>query len=146
MEFPVTLQADDESLNECVRQVVRACASGDYEAFRKLWTSQGDPLPQEQFFKAWRFLRRVEMVGLRPVRHPQTREILYAGKAHVLLDPSLKEPERDVTMLFVKEEDGWRLTLPPEPLPDSLFDKPATPPSGGASPKSSPGSSSSPRP
>lgn len=142
LEFPQALWADDEALNDCVRRVVQACASGDYQAFSKLWTSQDDPFPQEQFFKAWQYLRRVEIVGLRPVRHPQTGDILYAGKAHVLLDPTLKEPERDVTMLFVKEEGGWRLTTPPDALPDSLFDKPAT---SGPGSRSAGNASNSPR-
>ncbi len=150
LEFPEALQTDDLALNECVRRVVEACAAGDYQAFRKLWTSQDDPFPQEQFFKAWQFLRRVEIVELRSARHPQTGEILYVGKAHVLLDPTLKEAERDVTMLFVKEQDGWRLTTPPESLPDDFFDEttgsPPEPRSAATPSNSPPGDSSSPRP
>ena len=36
-----------------IAEVIETCASGDYEAFRLLWSARDDPFPRDQFHRAW---------------------------------------------------------------------------------------------
>jgi len=123
LDFPAELHAEDESVNAFVRQVIETCASGDYDAFRLLWSARDDPFPRDQFHRAWQSVQKVKIVSLRPFRAPETRELLYAVRAHVRLDPSVREPERDVTILLVRNGGRWQLTSPPRDVPDGLFER-----------------------
>ncbi len=119
--FPPELRAEDERVNQFLVTVLDTCASGDYEAFRMLWSASDDPFPREQFHRAWRSVRQVTVLGLRAVRDADTGQIGYAAWARVELDPAVREPQREVRILLKQEEGQWRLTHPPAPLPDDLF-------------------------
>lgn len=122
LDFPLELRAEDETVNAFIVEVIETCASGDYEAFRLLWSVHDDPFPRDQFYKAWQSVRRVEVVGLRQVKKAETGETLYAARAQVDLDPTVRDPRRDVTILIIWEDGRWRLTRPPASLPENLFE------------------------
>jgi hypothetical protein len=122
LDFPLELRAEDESVNAFIAEVIETCASGDYEAFRLLWSARDDPFPRDQFHRAWQSVRRVKVVGLRQVKDADSGRLLYATRALVELDPTVRDPQRDVTILIVKEDDRWRLTKPPASLPENLFE------------------------
>jgi hypothetical protein len=134
LEFPLELRAEDESVNAFIVEVIETCASGDYEAFRLLWSARDDPFPRDQFHRAWQSVRRVKVVGLRQVKDADSGRLLYAARALVELDPTVRDPQRDVTILIVKEDDRWRLTRPPASLPEKLFE----PTPAGRSPTTQP--------
>jgi len=136
LDFPAELQASDESVNAFIRQVIDVCVSGDYDAFRLLWSARDDPFPRDQFYKAWQSVQQVTIVSLRPARDRETDRLYYAVAAHVELDPSVREPQRDVKILFSQEEGQWRLTARSRQAPDALFEPPG--------PTSRPASSSQP--
>ena len=130
--FPSELHADDESVNDFICQVIDVCASGDYDAFRLLWSIREDPFPQDQFERAWQSVQRVTVTGLRRVQRSADRSTLYAVRAVVELDPDVREPRRDVTILLIEENGQWRMTTPPKDLPADLFESrsPTTQPQG----------------
>lgn len=134
LDFPAELHADDQAVNAFLRRVIETCASGDYDAFRLLWSARDDPFPRDQFHRAWQSVQKVRIVALRPFREPQTGELLYAARAHVELDPSVREPQRDVTILLIRERGRWQLTTPPRDLPDQLFEqrRPTSQPRGAS--------------
>jgi hypothetical protein len=136
LDFPTELHAKDQTVNAFVRQVIETCASGDYDAFRMLWSARDDPFPRDQFHRAWQSVQQVKIVALQPVREPATKELAYAVKAHVELDPSVREPERDVTIVLIRESGHWRLTTSLGDLPDGWFE--------GQTPSSQPQTTSAP--
>lgn len=127
LEFPADLRADDETVNAFITEVIETCASGDYDAFRLLWSANDDPFPREQFHRAWRSVRQVKILGLKAVRDAGSGEIGYAAWALVELDPEVREPQRDVKILVKKEDGRWRLTRPHRSVPEDLFEPTATP-------------------
>jgi len=140
LDFPTELHADDQSVNAFVREVIETCASGDYEAFRLLWSIRDDPFPRDQFYRAWQSVHKVEVTGMRKMRNPADQGIVYAVAARVDLDPGVREPQRRVVILLIKEKDAWRLTRPPEGLAEELFEsRPAT-----SQPTSAPGAGGAP--
>ena len=127
LEFPPELRAEDPAVNAFITQVIETCAAGDYEAFRLLWSAHDDPFPRDQFYQAWRLVRRVKILALRTFREAKTGELVYAARALVQLDPTVEEPERTVTILITQEDGRWGLTQPPTSLPEGLFEPEATP-------------------
>ena len=124
LDFPDALHAKDPTVNTFVRRVIETCASGDYDAFRLLWSARDDPFPRDQFHRAWQSVRRVRIVSLRPVREAATGRVFYAVRAQVELDPAVREPQRDVTIILAFEDGHWRLTAPTNRVPDALFEPP----------------------
>ncbi len=125
LDFPKALHAKDATVNTFVRRVIETCASGDYDAFRLLWSARDDPFPRDQFHRAWQSVRRVRIVSLRPVREAETGRLFYAVRAQVELDPAVREPQRDVTIILASEDGHWRLTATTSRVPDALFEPPA---------------------
>ena len=122
LDFPAELRAQDESVNLFIRDVIDTCASGDYDAFRMLWSARDDPFPRDQFHRAWQSVQKVTVKALRPLVNPNDGSTLYAVRAWVELDPTVREPQRDVVILLTWENNQWRLTVPPEGLSDELFE------------------------
>ncbi len=127
LDFPEALHAKDPTVNTFVRRVIETCASGDYDAFRLLWSARDDPFPRDQFHRAWQSVKKVRIVSLRPVREAESGNLFYAVRAQVELDPTVREPERDVTIIFASQDGHWRLTAPTKRMPDALFESPAPP-------------------
>ena len=122
LDFPAELRVEDETVNAFIRDVIQTCASGDYEAFRMLWSARDDPFPRDQFERAWQSVQKVTINGVRAVLNPRDGSKLYAVGARVELDPTVREPVREVVILLTWETNQWRLTMPPAGLPHNLFD------------------------
>ena len=121
LHIPPELRAHDDTVNVFIRDVIDTCASGDYDAFRMLWSARDDPFPRDQFHRAWQSVQKVTINALRLLHNPNDGSVLYAVRARVELDPTVREPLRDVVILLTWENNRWRLTMPPEGLPDNLF-------------------------
>jgi hypothetical protein len=67
-------------------------------------------------------VQKVTINAQRQLRYPNDDRVHYAVRARVELDPTVREPLRDVVILLTWEHDRWRLTMPPEGLPDNLFE------------------------
>lgn len=125
--FSDELGVEDESVNKFVRRAMTDCASGDYERFRLLWSAKVDPLPADEYEQGWQAVKRIEIRALQEVllaaeasdESPQDGTA-YAVLADVSLDPThpagQDNPLREVVLLVVKEQDGWRLANPPQAM------------------------------
>jgi len=132
--FPKELHVGDASVNEFVTEAMTTSASGDYEAFRLLWSAREQPLPREEFEQGWHAVREIRVEALQKVlldadasagrSAPQT---VYALLAHVSLDPTQKvgqkEPERKAVLVLTRENDRWRLSKAPRELRDWIKNK-----------------------
>ena len=127
LEFSDELGVEDESVNNFVRRAMTDCASGDYERFRMLWSAKVDPLPADEYEQGWQAVTRIEIRALQKVllaaeaseEAPQGGTA-YAVLADVSLDPThpagKDKPLREVVLLVVSEQDGWRLANPPQAM------------------------------
>jgi len=134
LSFPDELYVEDESVNEFVRQAMDVCASGDYDAFRLLWTARQDPLPHDEFEKGWQAVEEIHVRALERVRLVDEAEDgqgkAYAGYAvfaEVHLDPThiraKVEPDREVVLAMVREHDQWRLAKAPKAMREWLKER-----------------------
>lgn len=125
--FPDELRVEDTAINDFVTQAMEACAAGDYEAFRLLWSVRDDPLPRAEFEQGWKAvetirIRALEKVMLAP--DPDSgrsdTQAVYTLYAHVELDPTLQshgvETQREVILMMVRERDEWRLARAPKAM------------------------------
>lgn len=120
IEFPDRIRVDDPTVNEFILKAIKTCVSGDYEAFRLLWTARQDPLSEQEFKRGWAAVEKVRIDSIRPFRTPEG-DIVYAARAHVELDPAeVPEPVRDLVLLLVKESDQWRLAPAPASVREEL--------------------------
>lgn len=124
VEFPVEMQPDDPSVVAFVRQVVDTCVSGEYDAFRLLWSAREDPYPRDAFERGWRAVQRVTFVNVEKFRRRAEGDIAYGVRARVELDDSVSEPRRDVVFLIIREAGEWRLARPPAGLSEQLAGTP----------------------
>ncbi len=115
IDFPMEVQADDPAVNQFVRQITEICVEGDYERFRLLWAVREDPFPRREFERGWKALNKVRVIALQKMK-TKTGEYLYYLHARVELDESVPEPEREVVLLIIKENDQWRLAKAPAHL------------------------------
>lgn len=125
--FPEQLRIDDESVNRFVARAMTTCASGEYDAFRLLWSAREQPLPRSEYERGWQAVRKIQIrlvqkVELTQAPHkgsadtqptdaePETAYVLYAA---VHLDPTFqagrRKSDRDVILLIRKEQQSWRL-------------------------------------
>ncbi len=107
-----------------VRQVVDTCVSGEYDAFRLLWSAREDPYPRDAFERGWRAVQRVTFVNVEKFRRRAEGDIAYGVRARVELDDSVSEPRRDVVFLIIREAGQWRLARPPAGLSEQLAGTP----------------------
>lgn len=143
--FPDTLRVADASVNDFVTTAMSACAKGDYEAFRLLWSARETPLPRDEFEQGWNAARKIEVRALQkgilepdPAAGRETAEAVYALMAEVSLDPTLKagkkEPKREVVLMLTREHNQWRIAKAPKPMRDWIKSNLATTAPSAASP------------
>ncbi len=116
VNFPPEVRAEDESVNEFLLETITTCLEKDYEAFRLLWSARDEPMTEEEFKRGWQANPKVTVKAIQKMRSSEG-EIVYGIRALVELDPNkVPEPQRDVVLLFVKEQGKWRLARPPRSL------------------------------
>ncbi|UCE58541.1 MAG: hypothetical protein JSU63_13985 [Phycisphaerales bacterium] len=132
--FPDELYVDDASVNDFVTRAMDACATGEYEAFRLLWTARQDPLPRDEFEKGWQAVERIHIRALEQVAlasdaaggDSETR-VGYAIFAQVQLDPTRlrgqTDAHRDVVLAIVQEHGDWRLARAPKAMREWIMEK-----------------------
>lgn len=132
--FPDEVRVEDPSVNEFVESAMTACASGDYERFRLLWSVRQEPLPRNEYEEGWQAVQKIEIRALERAflsngTEPQLSETekAYVILADVSLDPTRRagqrEPLREVVLMMVREQDTWRLTRAPKALRNWVRDK-----------------------
>lgn len=128
--FPEELYVTDISVNLFVIEAMKACASGNYDAFRVLWSVKQDPLTREEFSQGWqaaekirvRALERVMFADQTPTEMPEVTkgELVFVMLADVQLDPShpagQRKPKREAVLMILKEQDQWRLARAPKTM------------------------------
>ena len=118
--FPDALRVADPSVNAFVERAMTSCGSGDYDSFRLLWSVREDPLPRGEYEQGWKAVQRIHIRALEEMAlAPNLKlgrddyETSYIILASILLDPSLRagqqEPNREVVLQLVREQDAWRL-------------------------------------
>lgn len=124
LSFPDAVQVDDASVNAFVRQAMGACARGDYDEFRLLWSARQEPLQQDEFDAGWKAvleinIRSLDLIRLGVKTDGGDEELRghYVFLAEVKFDPQhpagRKQPTRQVVLLVGKEQDQWRLARAP---------------------------------
>lgn len=109
VDFPKSLQPDDTSVTAFIHRSIDMCVTGDYNAFRLLWTAREDPFPRDAFERGWRSVQRVRILGVQKFRRKVEGDIVYGVHARIELDESVPEPQRERVLLIVQEADEWRL-------------------------------------
>ncbi|HNO76881.1 MAG TPA: hypothetical protein PKN33_02385 [Phycisphaerae bacterium] len=116
VSFPPDFKCDDPAVPEFLKSAVKACVDQDYELFRSMWSAREEPISEKEFIRAWQANPRFKLTEMQQMKTPEG-EIVYAIRAHVSLDPNeVPEPERDVVLLIVNEQDKWRLCKAPRKL------------------------------
>ena len=122
VDFPAELRAADPSVNDFLYEAFQTCASGDYEAFRLLWSVREDPISEQEFIRGWQTDPRVSIKDLKKMRTPEGATV-YAVRALVEFDPgAVLEPDRDIVLLLVKENEKWRVAGAPRSLTKAMKD------------------------
>jgi hypothetical protein len=140
LEFPKEMLVSDTSVNDFVTKAMIVCATGDYEAFRLLWTARENPLPREEFEQGWNAVERIEVRALQearleadPAAGRETHQTVYVLLVDVSLDASQragqKEPLRHVVLMLTRENGEWRLARPPKAMREWVKKKAAPEPS-----------------
>jgi hypothetical protein len=107
---------DDPTVNEFLRTAMGACARGDYDQFRRLWSAKTEPLTREQFERGWNSAESIAVLAVQPMRHPEDGSLLYYAHARFELAANLPDPRRDVVVLIINEGGAWRLARAPKAL------------------------------
>jgi len=113
--FATHLRVDDAAVNEFVEHTMRTCVTGDYDAFRLLWSATSEPMGRRDFERSWQAVRQIRLDTLVPFRiAAETGEprLRYYLEASVDLDPAADPPTRSVQLVAVHEESQWRLARP----------------------------------
>ncbi|UCG17181.1 MAG: hypothetical protein JSV19_03955 [Phycisphaerales bacterium] len=114
--FPESLQPDDASVTAFIHRAIETCVTGDYDAFRMLWSVREDPFPRDAFERGWRSVRRVRILGVQKFRRKVEDDIVYGVHARIELDESVPDPQRERVLLIVREAGEWRLARATERL------------------------------
>ncbi len=134
--FPETLRVADESVNIFVRTALSQCASGNYEAFRALWSAKQDPISRAEFDEGWQAVHRIEVRGLQKVllasdQDAAASEPVFVLLVEVALDPAQRAgkraPLREIVMMLVREYDQWRLASAPKAMREWIKQQDAAP-------------------
>lgn len=130
--FPEALKVADDSVNRALHHAMTVSMSGDYDAFRLLWTAREDPLPRDEFEKGFGAVEEIRIEALEKVMlaggaQNTGGEAVYAAYATIRLDPAenlgQSEPERQVVLMLVHEHDNWRLARAPKTMRAWLKEK-----------------------
>ncbi len=129
LDFPHELHTADQSVNTFVSRAMAVCASGDYDAFRLLWSVRYDPLPRDEFELGWQAVEAIRVRALEQVLlqtgvtqggNDDQGETAYVVLADVVFDPNhpagRRESQRRVVLMMTREQDQWRLARAPEPV------------------------------
>ena len=141
LDFPAAPRVEDAEVNAFIERAMKAAASGDYEAFRLLWSVRQEPLAREEYERGWQAVQSIRILALRKAilagergkgtgkdAAPTEREreaggsapgeTVYLVLAEVALDPEhpagRRRPQREVALMLVREHDSWRLARPPK--------------------------------
>ena len=125
--FPDQIRAEEASVNAFIERAMKDCASGDYDRFRRLWTTRQDPLSRDEYEQGWQAVQRITIRAVERVAlTDQTdegfspTELNYAILAEVVLDPThpagRREPNREAVMVIAWEQDAWRLARAPKAM------------------------------
>ena len=121
--FPEHLRVEDPAVNEFVEHTMRTCVSGDYDAFRLLWSATSEPMGRRDFERGWQAVRQIRLDALVPFRNAADSgvpELRYYIKASIDLDPAADPPTRSVQLVAVREESQWRLAKPSKTQLDKI--------------------------
>lgn len=134
MQFPEDLNAKDPSVNDFVTHAMLTATSGDYDAFRLLWSAREEPMPREEFLQGWDAVRQVRVRALQqiviapdsaPADIPRVE--MYAVYVEVSLDPehraAKEKPQREAILVMVREQDRWALMRAPKDVRDYMRGK-----------------------
>lgn len=117
IEFPTDLEVDDPAVNVFLREALQRCVDGDYDAFRAIWVADEAPPTRGDYEAGWQLARRARVEQISPYRDPDTRQLVYAVRAHLDLDEKgLRrgaKPHREIVLMLVPVEGGWRLKRAP---------------------------------
>lgn len=116
VDFPESLQPDDTSVTAFIRRSIDTCVTGDYNAFRLLWSARQDPFPRDAFERGWRSVQRVRILGVQKFRRKVEDDIVYGVHARIELDESVPDRHRERVLLIVQEAGQWRLARATENL------------------------------
>lgn len=127
LRFPADLHVADASVNAFVKEAMLNCASGDYDRFRLLWSTQEEPLPRGDYEQGWQAVQTITLRALRKVmlaadskQGGDQYRTVYVLLADVALDPTQRagerEPNREVVLMMVQEQGAWRLAHPPKAM------------------------------
>ncbi len=146
LEFPAELRVQDDAINGMVEKAMSACASGDYNLFRGLWSVREEPLSREEFEEGWKAVREIRIRALQKIRIDMGAdndnrsaepggEVHYVVLASVVFDPTLKatqkEPEREVVLLVIPEQGEWRVARAPKSIREWIHQQLSTKPVTG---------------
>ncbi len=134
LQFPADLNAKDASVNDFVTHAMLTATSGDYDAFRLLWSAREEPMPREEFLQGWDAVRQVRVRALQqiviaPDSAPADipRVDMYAVYVEVSLDPehraAKEKPQREAILVMVREQDRWALMRAPKDVRDYMRGK-----------------------
>lgn len=114
-------------MNQFVIEAMHTCVTGEYDAFRLLWSAREEPMARGEFDKGWKAIEEIRILALEKVRLApkkdqisQTPELVYALYANVRLNPDLISPqqklERDAISMIVHEQGKWRMAKAPKKM------------------------------
>lgn len=121
--FPESVATGDGTVNELVRAAMTACLDNDYDALRALWSATERPLKRRQFDRQWQPVRRITVREVQPMRYAEDDRLLYYVHAGFEFGVGARQPERDVVLLVVLQNEAWRLARAPKSLVRQVRDK-----------------------
>ncbi|MGB0717582.1 MAG: hypothetical protein ACPGXK_17015 [Phycisphaerae bacterium] len=138
LEFPDELQAEEPEVNAILTKAMTLCTTGDYEAFREIWSARETPLSEAKFRHMREAVTQISIGALEKAAIKRTDEkgmvvpeIVYVAYARMGLDvdrlpPRAAEkykdpetglaPEREAVLMLVREFDEWRLAHAPDEM------------------------------
>ena len=93
LEFPDELRAEEPAVNALLTKAMQLCTSGDYEAFREIWSARETPIPEAKFRHMREAVTRITIGALERAALKRTDEngnvvpeIVYVAYARMGLD------------------------------------------------------------
>jgi hypothetical protein len=134
--FDDAVRVPDGSVNAFVERAMKSATSGDYGAFRLLWTVREEPMPKAKFDEGWQAVEQIRILALEPAIVEMAKgggddatieEKVYLVLAEVRFDPrhpaGKKEPTREAVLMIVREQEQWRLAQAPKLMRDWIREK-----------------------